>query len=173
MFARPARRYGSGVAPPIVRNVLRTSGQPLGSEVQATVSAHFGYDFSEVRVHADTQAGRSAEALNANAYHWSRHRSRPPQVRSRHHYRKASPRSRTYSRNPAGWHPVAPNAPIPVSGPADVAEKHAQHSADDIADVHKFSESGRSSPIGRSPMMVQRDLGAPTPHRGGLTAPTR
>jgi hypothetical protein len=66
--ARPTPREGPRVAPPIVRNLLQTPGQPLASEVLATMSSRLGHDFSHVRVHSDTQAGRSADALNANAY---------------------------------------------------------------------------------------------------------
>jgi hypothetical protein len=63
---------------------------------------------------------------------------------------------------------LALDAPIPVSGPADVAEERAQRTADDFADVHESSAPGCSSLVGQSPMMVQRDFGAPNPHRGGL-----
>ena len=167
MFAGPAPRYDSRVAPPIVRNVLQTPGQPLGSEVQATMSAHLDHDFSEVRVHADTQAGRSADALNANAYTIGRDIVFGP-----HKYAPGTAAGRRLLAHELA-HVVQQDgarlvldAPIPVSGPADVAEERAQRNADDLADVHNFSESGRSSPVGRSPVMVQGDF--PTPHRGGL-----
>jgi len=55
-------------APPIVHDVLRSPGQPLDSGTRAFMEPRFGYDFSRVRVHADSQAAKSAEAVNAQAY---------------------------------------------------------------------------------------------------------
>ncbi|HTQ29767.1 MAG TPA: DUF4157 domain-containing protein, partial [Opitutaceae bacterium] len=55
-------------APPIVHEVLRSPGRPLDAESRAFMEPRFGYDFSRVRVHADSQAAKSAEAVNAQAY---------------------------------------------------------------------------------------------------------
>jgi hypothetical protein len=55
-------------APPIVHDVLRSSGQPLDAETRAFFEPRFGYDFSRVRVHADEQAAESAHAVGAHAY---------------------------------------------------------------------------------------------------------
>ena len=55
-------------APPIVHEVLRSPGQPLPSSVRTFFEPRFGADFSQVRVHTDTAAQRSAQDLNANAY---------------------------------------------------------------------------------------------------------
>lgn len=57
----------SGV-PSIVNDVLASSSQPLQSETRAWMEPRFGYDFSNVRVHTDTRAAQSAEAVNALAY---------------------------------------------------------------------------------------------------------
>ncbi|MGH9961595.1 MAG: eCIS core domain-containing protein, partial [Pyrinomonadaceae bacterium] len=54
--------------PEIVYDVLRTSGQPLESESRTFMEARFGYDFSGVRIHTDTDAHRSAEATTSDAY---------------------------------------------------------------------------------------------------------
>ena len=54
--------------PPIVHEVLRSSGQPLGSETRTFMEARLGHDFSKVRVHTDTKAAESARAVNALAY---------------------------------------------------------------------------------------------------------
>lgn len=54
--------------PPIVDHVLRSSGQPLDGTTRALVESRFGYDFSQVRVHANEQAAKSARAVNALAY---------------------------------------------------------------------------------------------------------
>ena len=55
-------------APPVVHEVLRAGGQPLDSETRASMESRFGYDFSGVRVHADSKAAESARAVNALAY---------------------------------------------------------------------------------------------------------
>ena len=57
-----------GDAPPIVGEVLRSSGQPLDPAARAYFEPRFGYDFSGVRVHADNQAADSARSVSALAY---------------------------------------------------------------------------------------------------------
>jgi hypothetical protein len=58
----------SSEAPPIVHEVLRSPGQPLNQASRAFMEPRFGYDFSRVRVHTDSRAAKSAEAVNAQAY---------------------------------------------------------------------------------------------------------
>lgn len=54
--------------PSIVHEVLRSSGQPLDPRTRAFMEPRFGHDFSQVRVYTDTQAAKSARAVNALAY---------------------------------------------------------------------------------------------------------
>lgn len=54
--------------PPIVHEVLGSSGRPLDAETRAFMEPRFGHDFSHVRVHEDARAAESAEADNALAY---------------------------------------------------------------------------------------------------------
>src|SRR5260370_3072219 len=54
--------------PPIVPDVLNSSGQQLDARTQAFMEPSFGYDFSQVRVHMDARAAESARAVNALAY---------------------------------------------------------------------------------------------------------
>jgi len=54
--------------PPIVNEVLGSSGQPLDATTREFMEPRFGHDFSQVRVHTDGRAGESAEAVNAHAY---------------------------------------------------------------------------------------------------------
>jgi hypothetical protein len=63
-----ARSPMSSEAPPIVHDVLRSPGQPLDPASRAFMEPRFGYDFSRVRVHADSRAAKSAEAVSAHAY---------------------------------------------------------------------------------------------------------
>jgi hypothetical protein len=55
-------------APPIVHDVLGTSGQPLDGATRAFFEPRFGRDLGSVRVHADSRASESARAVNARAY---------------------------------------------------------------------------------------------------------
>ena len=57
-----------GEVPPIVRDVLRSPGQPLDAATRAWMEPRFGHDFSGVRVHTGTQAAESTRAVNALAY---------------------------------------------------------------------------------------------------------
>lgn len=54
--------------PPVVHQVLGSSGQPLDTSTRAFMEPRFGHDFSGVRVHTGTQADESARAVNAAAY---------------------------------------------------------------------------------------------------------
>lgn len=58
----------SGVAPPIVHEVLNSPGQPLDNATRAFFEPRFGHDFGNVRLHKDTLAAASARAVNATAY---------------------------------------------------------------------------------------------------------
>jgi hypothetical protein len=61
---------GTGVmeAPPIVHDVLSSSGQPLDAATRAFFEPRFGHDFSQVRVHCDDRAAVSARVVSAHAY---------------------------------------------------------------------------------------------------------
>jgi hypothetical protein len=52
----------------LVHSTLAAAGQPLDSATRATLEPRFGHDFSQVRVHTDTQAAESAQAIQAKAY---------------------------------------------------------------------------------------------------------
>jgi len=54
--------------PSVVHDVLGSPGHPLDANTRAWMEPRFGYDFSNVRVHTDTQAAESAQAVNALAY---------------------------------------------------------------------------------------------------------
>lgn len=59
---------GRIAAPPSVHAVLAVPGQPLDPAIRGFMEPRFGHDFSQVRVHADVAAERSAQDLNARAY---------------------------------------------------------------------------------------------------------
>jgi len=59
-----------GVQPNIESNIqsLKGGGQPLSENDRAFFESRFGRDFSQVRVHADTQAAETARGMNARAF---------------------------------------------------------------------------------------------------------
>jgi len=72
---QPLQRKGAGPAPHAAgpsgpADLLQTlgSGRPLDSATRAFFEPRFGYDFGEVRVHADSRSTESARAVNALAY---------------------------------------------------------------------------------------------------------
>ena len=68
LLQRRAVGPGASSVPPVVYEVLRSSGQPLDAETRALMEPHFGRDFSQVRVHTGARAMQSAHSLNAVAY---------------------------------------------------------------------------------------------------------
>lgn len=54
--------------PPIVHDVLHSSGQPLEPGTRSMMESRFGHDFKRVRIHTDAQAAKSTQAVNALAY---------------------------------------------------------------------------------------------------------
>ena len=49
-------------------NTLQDRGRPLPESMRAFFEPRFGYDFSHVRIHTDTQATRATHGLNARAF---------------------------------------------------------------------------------------------------------
>ena len=60
-----------GAAPgrsPVLDVVGRGGGRPLEPALRGDMESRLGADFGDVRVHTDSQASQSAEAVNAHAY---------------------------------------------------------------------------------------------------------
>src|SRR4051812_31622405 len=55
-------------APPIVDAVLGSAGRPLDPVTHHFMASRFGADFSHVRIHTDSRAAESAQAVGALAY---------------------------------------------------------------------------------------------------------
>jgi hypothetical protein len=66
-------KTADGEAQGVLDEVLRSPGQPLDVPIRAFMEPRFGHDFSNVRVHADTKAAESAEAMMASAYTVGQH----------------------------------------------------------------------------------------------------
>lgn len=54
--------------PPIVHDVLSSSGQPLDARPRSFFELRFGHDFGKVRLHTNARAKASAQAVNALGY---------------------------------------------------------------------------------------------------------
>ena len=54
--------------PPVVYEVLRSPGTPLGTGIRQEMEDHLGVNLGHVRVHTDQRAAASADAVNALAY---------------------------------------------------------------------------------------------------------
>jgi hypothetical protein len=61
---QPRTTHARSMAQP----VLHSSGAPLDTKTRVFMESRFGHDFSQVRVHRNTQAAKSAQAVNALAY---------------------------------------------------------------------------------------------------------
>lgn len=66
---------GGFPAPSIVQQTLarNNGGQPLDADTRQFMESRFGQDFSQVRIHTDTQAAHSAAAIQARAYTSGQH----------------------------------------------------------------------------------------------------
>jgi hypothetical protein len=58
----------TATAPASVDQALASSGRPLEPALRRDMEQRFGHDFSRVRVHADADAGRSAQDVDALVY---------------------------------------------------------------------------------------------------------
>jgi len=54
--------------PPLIQEVLHSSGQPLDASTREFMELRFGHDFARVRVHADGEATHAAHAVRARAF---------------------------------------------------------------------------------------------------------
>lgn len=70
---RQAAGRGPSSVPASVREVLRRPGQSLPAGVRGEMETRLGCDFSDVRLHTDEEAGKSAAAVAAEAYAVGRH----------------------------------------------------------------------------------------------------
>lgn len=55
-------------APPVVDETLSAPGRPLDENTRAFMEPRFGWDFSNVRIHADTRSAVAARSVQARAF---------------------------------------------------------------------------------------------------------
>jgi hypothetical protein len=66
--ARQAHASGEVAVPPVVNDVLNSTGRPLDAATRGLMESGFGHDFSQVRVHTKARASEAASAINARAF---------------------------------------------------------------------------------------------------------
>jgi hypothetical protein len=69
MLADESEQRDQDPGPSPVHDVIgKGGGMPLDESTRASMESRFGQDFSDVRIHTDSRASESAEAVGANAY---------------------------------------------------------------------------------------------------------
>ena len=120
-------RAAPATVPPVVNEVLRSPGQPLGADTRAFMEPRFGHDFSKVRVHTDARAAESTRAVNALAYTVGR-----DVVFGAGQYAPATTSGRQLLAHElthvAQQGPVV-RAPLAIGAPASPAEREAEQAA--------------------------------------------
>ena len=126
-------RAGPAVAPPIVHEVLRSSGTPLDRQARGLMEQRFGCDFSTVRLHTDARAATSARAVNASAYAVGR-----DVVFGASQYAPDKPEGLRLLAHElahvvqAGNADMSQRSPLPLSHPRDPSEQAADSAADAV-----------------------------------------
>src|SRR5713101_5063610 len=65
---RVSRQTEPAGIPSKVHEVINSLGQSLAPTTRSMMESRLGHDFSKVRIHNDTQAAESAQAMQARAY---------------------------------------------------------------------------------------------------------
>ena len=69
MLADESEQAAQDSGPSPVHDIVgKGGGAPLDESTRTSMESRFGQDFSDVRVHTDSRASESAEAVGANAY---------------------------------------------------------------------------------------------------------
>lgn len=159
----------SAGVPSIVHEVLRSPGQPLDSATRAFFEPRFGHDFSRVRVHTDSKAAGSAQAMNARAYTVNRDlvfgdgQFAPSTTRGT----RLLAHELTHVVQQSGTNPVHSIQPNLDSG--SLGSVDAELEADKTAE--RITQGGRARNIrsfaGNQPLLQRDRLGTPVTHPAG------
>lgn len=141
--------------PPIVSEVLNSTGMPLDANTRGIMEARLGHHFGEVRIHADGRAAESAQAVNARAYTVGRDvvfgagryapRTREGQKLLAHELTHVVQQRGTA---------IGMDEPIAIGEPQDAFERQA-----DAISERSMQGSGDGSPVGglSKELSLQRD----------------
>lgn len=139
------------VAPAIVNDVLESSGQAMEPAAREFMETRFGHDFSQVRIHTDAQAGKSAETINASAYTAGNHI-----VFASGRYSPGSPDGQHLLAHEL-THVLQQQAPgiFPSTIPLGALDDNAEHEAHRMASAAGFDRAG-IRPATRRPLTLMR-----------------
>lgn len=146
--------------PPIVHEVLRSTGQLLDQATRAFMEPRFGHDFSQVHVHTDSKAAESARAVNALAYTVGR-----DVVFGDGQYAPGAAEGRRLLAHEL-THTIQQSSAIQgmqkleTANPTDAAEQEAEAASRSIAEGRRFTV--RSGAILRIARQEAPDAGVPT-----------
>lgn len=70
---RHAAGEGPRFAPPLVHEVLRSSGSPLPPHARAEMESRLRHSFADVRIHTGARAAQAADSVHATAFTVGRH----------------------------------------------------------------------------------------------------
>lgn len=139
------------VAPPAVREVLRSQGKPLDAETRRAMEPHFGHDFGHVRVHTDQQAAASADAVDARAYAAGANivfardqfapKTKPGQELIAHEL------AHTVQQRNSG----SSTGPLPIADPGGNPEREADHAAKAVTANRPAAVTASATTIARQP----------------------
>lgn len=145
-----------------VRAVLNSHGESLDRETRSFFEPRFGFDFSRVRVHADSAAASSARAMDAQAYTVGHHIAFDAgkyDPRSEHG-RRLIGHELAHTVQQSGAGPI--NA-LRIGSPTDASEKEADHASTSAL------SNGQVAIHFHSPLTVQRQVNQPSPPKLDLT----
>jgi hypothetical protein len=171
----PLQRHANGsggpaIAPPIVHDVLRSSGHALEENTQCYFGSRFKHDFSQVRVHTDERAAESARAVSAHAYTVGRHL-----VFGSGQYSPGSESGRellahelTHVAQQGDSAAAAVQASLEISQPGDAAEREAESVAGEVMRGGSFrlrpaDGSRNANPTIARASRLSRQANAPAP----------
>lgn len=149
---RQSNGHEPGRVPASVHHVLGSSGQPLDSQLRATMESRFNHNFADVRVHRDARAGDSAKAVNADAYTVGRHIAFQP-----HLYAPETPAGQRLLAHElahvAQQRDATPEGPLTLGDPHSAAEAEANRTADSVM------RGARPAPHSTTPATLRRQPG--------------
>ena len=151
----PANTPSVAAAPVLVHDVLHSPGQALDQNTRSFFEQRFGQDLSNVRIHNDDRAGKSARAVNAAAYTvgsnivFERGQYAPGTSAGR----KLLAHELTHTiQQQAGAH-SSTAAALEVSQPSDAGEREAETTAEAV------TEGGRFTITAGTGLLLSRQVG--------------
>jgi len=135
--------------PTIVQEVTRASGQPLDTATRSFMEPRFGHDFGDVRVHTDSHAAESTQAVDALAYTlgrsivFARDRYEPTTLAGRH----LLAHELAHVMQQRGTAPGPGFEARAISDSGDPLEREASRSADAVLAAEPTPVSSRGEPI--------------------------